>query len=52
MNEDTALEVALLEEQRKECEFMVRDAEWTIRQKRHEIREIDATLKALGKVML
>lgn len=47
MNEDTALEIALLEEQRKECEFTLRDAQWTIRQKRNEIRTIDSKLKRL-----
>jgi hypothetical protein len=50
MNEDVALEVALLEEQRKECEFAVRDAQWTIRQKMKEIRQIDSKLKRLEKV--
>lgn len=47
MNDDSALEVALLEEQRKECEFALRDAQWTIRQKKNEIREIDSKLKQL-----
>lgn len=50
MNEDVALEIALLEEHRKECEFAVRDAEWTLRVRREEIREIDSKLKQLRKV--
>lgn len=52
MNKDDALEIALLEEQRKECEFVVRDAQWTIRQKRKEIREIDSMLKGFRKLIL
>jgi len=51
MNEDVAVEIALLEEQRKECEFAVRDAEWTVRLLEEQRKECKFTVRNAERVI-